>query len=657
MSPEFTAPYALEWSSELARTVVRVLGGLVDTHGDNPIRAPYHFAVVSRILAGTADTELVENADTIAAALKLGKIQWARLVGRIGGVALRAVSPVVSDEERTALLRFLEVWSYTPMAERTARLRRGATRTSTTAVRTGTGAVVVLGLAYSGGAPRPFVDRAFGPDDPPILGEVDHVAEAPLVWGDADQLTRLIASVRENGPIRWDRKAVDFLAEAIGVPRGSAALLLAGALIRSTGGGEFPTVHQRKRLGLTVGEVESAAAKEFRGLDCDTRLDLLATALPEDPEILWEPAGLQRVAERIVPVWHQRFGRRPAVPVTTLTAVDSLHWNTPAGELSSWLAEPHNEPLLTDDLTTWVNDYGNGCNPRAEWVRFTAIVESVTAGLRWAYAELPAGDPVRDGVPRARDLLLRRLDNPGLLLRSPARHLDSDTVTGRFGASPYFRLGERDADFVDDGLTIIRIDRSGKSELFFRPAELDKDERTDRLDRTVTDHLDTDLARVRRLRSDAAQALAQRIRADALPQGDYETNPAASAPDLVREATDELGLSTDAATLYLQLLTLGEPTDRNVCTWNHWSRTRHKKAGTELLNRKLVVHGSRTRANRTLFLPGEWIEYDWLGSGSPREKFKDTLTAAAQKAARPVSFDWWLLPARFAFAWNNRPTS
>lgn len=69
----------------------------------------------------------------------------------------------------------------------------------------------------------------------------------------------------------------------------------------------------------------------------------------------------------------------------------------------------------------------------------------------------------------------------------------------------------------------------------------------------------------------------------------------------------DLGLDLDAATLYLQLLTLLRPADRQIRTWNRWKAERHKEIEEELLARKLVVRDERKRAGRTLFIPGRWV--------------------------------------------------
>jgi hypothetical protein len=59
--------------------------------------------------------------------------------------------------------------------------------------------------------------------------------------------------------------------------------------------------------------------------------------------------------------------------------------------------------------------------------------------------------------------------------------------------------------------------------------------------------------------------------------------------------------------LYLQLLALAEPTDRNLRRWNGWTPQRHRRAAAELLAGGLVVRARRARAQRSLFLPGEWL--------------------------------------------------
>ena len=58
----------------------------------------------------------------------------------------------------------------------------------------------------------------------------------------------------------------------------------------------------------------------------------------------------------------------------------------------------------------------------------------------------------------------------------------------------------------------------------------------------------------------------------------YAHDPARSAGQLVAEVAPRLGLGADAATLYLQLLALPDPTDRNVTAWTGWKPARLKAA-------------------------------------------------------------------------------
>jgi hypothetical protein len=88
----------------------------------------------------------------------------------------------------------------------------------------------------------------------------------------------------------------------------------------------------------------------------------------------------------------------------------------------------------------------------------------------------------------------------------------------------------------------------------------------------------------------------------------WPQDPSRSVPDLVTEAAKEYGLGEDAATLYLMLLAMPDPTDRMTARWTGWKPARLKAARAELAAGDLVVEATRTRAGRSLFLPGGWAE-------------------------------------------------
>jgi hypothetical protein len=97
-----------------------------------------------------------------------------------------------------------------------------------------------------------------------------------------------------------------------------------------------------------------------------------------------------------------------------------------------------------------------------------------------------------------------------------------------------------------------------------------------------------------------------RIKQTSVPAGSSEANPRLSAPETVKAVLKYFKLSEDAASYYLQLLTLCEPTDKNITTWNGWTATKLKQTANELVNKKLVLEASRSRAGRKVFLPGGW---------------------------------------------------
>jgi len=111
-------------------------------------------------------------------------------------------------------------------------------------------------------------------------------------------------------------------------------------------------------------------------------------------------------------------------------------------------------------------------------------------------------------------------------------------------------------------------------------------------------------------------------------------DPNRSVPDLVGAAAKEHGLNEDAAALYLMLLTLPDPTDRNVARWTGWKPARLKAAQAELAGSELVVQATRARAGRSLFLPGGWNEL--RSPHLPLEQWKLPLLTALLPTATPV---------------------
>ncbi|MDF3140018.1 MULTISPECIES: hypothetical protein [unclassified Streptomyces] len=116
------------------------------------------------------------------------------------------------------------------------------------------------------------------------------------------------------------------------------------------------------------------------------------------------------------------------------------------------------------------------------------------------------------------------------------------------------------------------------------------------------------LADLRLLLSDDFAALGEHLVTDGERPLGWEQDPSRSVPHLVEECAKAFGLGQDAASLYLMLLALPDPSDRNVKAWTGWKAGRFKEAEAELGASGRVLRAVRPRAGRSLFLPGAWQE-------------------------------------------------
>ncbi|MFD5555362.1 hypothetical protein ACFWIA_16170 [Streptomyces sp. NPDC127068] len=520
---------------------------------------------------------------------------WTELVGRPGALALRAASAATRPGRREVLLDFLEMWAGTPFADPAYRFRLGRLAGTTSfTVRDQQG--VSFGLHLPAARYTHYFEAVLpGGALVPRPEEPLYAVDCHRGWGTPEQLLRLVELVRERGPVAWDGDAARTLAEATGLSRPAAALVLAGNPGAGGYGVPYLDAHERSVLGFGAAELESARS-ELSMLHDDDRLALLADVLPEDPADLWAPDGPARVAERTAAAWIERHGARPHPPWDTWRSALALETRMPATHLCHLFLDPARATLPPGfSLRIWP------CPPRHRQLRTAwdvmrrydadTLTDAVFAGLPWAYADLPAGDPVRTAAPE----LVRQLRKVLAGGDSPARVLYAGVIRDP--------RGSRRWDWLTDG---------------------------------------------------TCDRVTARILADDLPPGRYESDPRACVPELVAEVAAALDLSEDAAALHLQLLLLPVPSDRNVRRWNAWTPTRHKKAAAQLLAHDLVVEDRRPRAGRRLFLPGPWAH--GKKPLPPMESWKAPLIGARLSEDGSEVREFELLPGTlpelFAEAWR-----
>ncbi|MFE7129297.1 DNA-binding protein [Streptomyces sp. NPDC057638] len=563
--------------------------------------------------------------------LPFGQPGLETLLNRVTALTFRATAATTSEEHREALGALLAALDTLGLTEggsgrwRTVvlRLPAGPLRTPAGNWREGTWNGL---LPLGGGAFVAILGRRSPDDDGCVFTGLFHDPagqfETPDPYtllestslGDQDAARRpgaILAELAVRGPAPWFPSAAEEFAALTGVTETMARLIVAGLPQVDEYERTFLSAPARTQLGVKV-TLAAVAKNELQGVDGDIRAAVVAALVPADPARLWtEGPDVAAAAE----VWNDRVGRRTAVPEELLNdalrAVKHTPWEV--REALPALLCPAGEPRLTQDLT-WAVD-GDRVRPVGnDPVGFTAqTLTGAVALAAWLAHRLPAGDPIRAALPSALTAVRERLAHPGVVLdlgeyiRLSAfrKAAGTPTETGpgyeRYGA---VILATHD-DQPAPGLRVDLLDEAGQDP--YLPALRIQHQRPYPAEAALR------LARsphVAALLADPGEPLA----GDRDKDGTWwPQDPSRSVPDLVTLAAKEHGIGEDAATVYLMLLAMPDPTDRMTARWTGWRPARLKAARAELAATDLVVEASRTRAGRSLFLPGGWVD-----PGAPR---------------------------------------
>lgn len=424
--------------------------------------------------------------------------------------------------------------------------------------------------------------------------------------------------VRQHGPATWGPQIVEALVEAVGMTRTEAVVLLAGLPQRPVPG----------ELGIraAMAEVATAAWPAYGAVT-----EILAMLLPEDPAAMWTSGPR---LDSVIAMRLERDGKRTPVEedlVEQLYKAGVVKANS-ALELLHGIADPQ--------VCRWL-DPAPQASPEARATRITTLLGAVRV-LPWLAYHLPPQHPIRANLPIVFDRAKQLLLTADTLVEVGFTHDEQaiERIVTALGGTPKEEDGRVEAGPV----VIVRTNWNRVFWLRLGLLSGPDDPALSMVAAVARDYSAPVFPVLRML-------LAGRFPTAEITDGDPH-DPAMAVPDLVAKAAGTLGLGLDATTLYLQLLALPDPTDRNVARWTGWKPARLKAARAELAASDLVVTAKRARSGRTLFLPGAWM--DRGSSQLPVEQWKvPLLTIADQSTMIGAVVPLAGLPRVFELAWQR----
>ncbi|WP_333767473.1 DNA-binding protein [Streptomyces sp. IBSBF 2435] len=559
--------------------------------------------------------------------LPFGRPGLGALIDRAAAMAFRAAAGTTAEDHRTALCALLAEFDALGLVPnvRAAHWRKVDLHLAAGPLRTPSGewrdgAWYGL-LPLGGGSFVALVARGSQDDDGCVFSGYFHDpagrfetpapytlrASAPLgADGEADRVSAFLRELAARGPAPWFPQAAEEFARLTGVTETAARLIVAGLPQVDAYERAFLTAEAREAIGVKAAPA-AVAKDDLQGVDPAIRAAVVAALLPAEPARLWtEGPDWSAAAE----VWNSRVGRRTAVPEELLSDAVRVfrRGQYEVRRILPALLHPAGEPQLSRDLE-WAVD-GDRVKPVGkDTAGFTAKTLVGSIGLAaWLAHRLPAGDPIRAALPAALGAVHDRLAHPGLVLD-----------LGRYIGLPDFRKTAGAPTEVGKGFerygAVILATHDDLPSPGIRVALLDEAGHDPYLPALRADGGRPDPAEVAlRLARSASFAALLADPGDPRAGGRgtdgtwWPQDPGRSVPDLVADAATEHGVGEDAARLYLMLLAMPDPTDRMTARWTGWKPARLKAARAELAATDLVVEAVRTRAGRSLFLPGGWVD-------------------------------------------------
>lgn len=383
------------------------------------------------------------------------------------------------------------------------------------------------------------------------------------------------------------------------------------------------------------------------------RVRLLARLVPtgqDAAERLWRD-GFD--AEALAAEWVAIHGRQRPLPIDL---VERAARESRVGGLLDWAVNPESQPELTGRTRQRMHDGVFAAEDPKRLLRGSELKGCVDA-LRWLAYRLPYGDPLRAVLPDTLRILRERLADEGLLMDLGVDWTAEGKATAAMvrEACGLPESGGHDTDGllrVGPAL-VLTPTRYSREEVWVRTAAVlpgaAPDGGPDHPSLVLLAGLVPGSGPLRALRDVLGDGLAATLAADG-PAGAPQY-AAHGAPELVAEAAERFGLSRDAAALYLMLLALPDPTDRQVTAWTGWMPARAKRARAELAATELVVEAKRPRAGRTLFLPGGWL--DLKAPRLPMELWKTALFRPSDVSQNALVTPDLPVPELFRRAWRR----
>jgi hypothetical protein len=352
---------------------------------------------------------------------------------------------------------------------------------------------------------------------------------------------------------------------------------------------------------------------------------------------LLSPASDGGWADRIGDEWKKKYGKKTKIPQDLIAqAKKELSLGNDLAEILPVFAGELDQRWFAIDTRTFL-ELGGWRN--AEGLTSDRAKEVITVAS-WLFFARPIGCPIRAGVSAVLNKMRAIVSNPATIWNANDFYISDEdakdktrafAIMNMVSGTPFDagKYGEAPAsDTRDDGAILVAMFPNHVC-AGFRPGKLDARSGTlaEKLlqamwveDDSPGENPLADLEIARLVLSDELAALAARVDDTDVPTGGFEANPLASAPKLVAKVAKTEGLSPEAAALYLQMLALAEPTQKNVTTWNGWTSKQYAAASAELTKKKLVVEGKRERAGRSIFIKGGYTKGD--RTNLPTEEWK-----------------------------------